>query len=444
VRSVSRIAACTWCCGFLLTFVAFFVGGLLVILSVPLSSMCLLMIDMDRALLTDISPALGQTVNESDMNFQGYLNIVENCLTTTNQSAPVNLLDQVYVENESSQWMTIRQKIEAEVALKVDGQFDKLAATMDTTGANLATHPQMVKLQHILGNTSIDSMYLPIRTLKDDPTFQPMALDTDVAKGFATSISCTDEKVSADLDKNAPTIQGVTKFANSLVAAGGTALPSVNCAKTVSCGTANSATDRACKAGNELMKLKLQLRQLTTYRCDVFVDANGKRCDPLDMSLNAGRTCLSKDANGKTTLKRKEEKCTLAQYNKYVSDFSARIRETLQGVDVAVPKTSAKIGKDLKTAVKTFITGPILKVVAGVTCNFIGTAYQGMIDGLCLQGVVGFRMIGNSYVACAILTIITIIIAYGVWRRSHDNVHQWSQNNPQGAQLAQASQSASV
>jgi hypothetical protein len=396
------------------------------------------MVDMDRELLTSISPALGQEVDPTDRDFQGYLNVVENCMTKVNTSK-VNLLDQVYVDNATvgstpgiDSWITMRQKVEAEVALKVDGQFDKLAETMNTGGVSVGTQPEMLTLRNILRDTPVDSMYLPIRTLKDETTFQPMALNADVAKGFATSLACIDETVSKDLDKNEPTIQGVNKFSQSLVAAGGTnQFPKPNCATPVTCSAGTSADDKACRAGNELMKLKLQLRTLKKYRCDVFVDSRGRRCDPLDMSLNAGGNCLSRDrASGTPILKRKTEYCDLDTFKSYVAKFSTRIENTMNAVDVTVPKVQTKIAADLKTSVKTYITGPILKVVDGVTCNFIGEAFSGMIDGLCLQGVVGFRMIGNSYVACAILTIFTIILAYTVWRRTSDNVHQWSINNP--------------
>merc|ERR1740139_884271 len=81
----------------------------------------------------------------------------------------------------------------------------------------------------------------------------------------------------------------------------------------------------------------------------------------------------------------------------------------------------SSIVTDLKGLLDLHLLQKIGKLVAGVTCNFLGISYQGFIDGLCFQAVVGFDSIANSYVACAVFSMILVIVMYGVWRLRIDN-----------------------
>jgi len=73
-----RIACCTWCCGWLFMVIALLVGGLMTLVGVPMSGMCLIMDDMSPELITNIGPALG--LNLTGDEGEQLLDIVSNCL----------------------------------------------------------------------------------------------------------------------------------------------------------------------------------------------------------------------------------------------------------------------------------------------------------------------------------------------------------------------------
>lgn len=71
---------------------------------------------------------------------------------------------------------------------------------------------------------------------------------------------------------------------------------------------------------------------------------------------------------------------------------------------------------------------PLMRVVDGVSCKFLGNNWRGMIDGLCFQAVSGLATVGDRFVLNAILTIFLMIVSYGLWRRSYDNVNAFNKN----------------
>merc|ERR1712003_128009 len=78
-RSMHRCACVTWCCAFLYAFVAFFIGGLLYAASVPLSSTCLIMDDVNSQVLTDIAPAVGIDLDTHSDQFTMVADIIDKC-----------------------------------------------------------------------------------------------------------------------------------------------------------------------------------------------------------------------------------------------------------------------------------------------------------------------------------------------------------------------------
>merc|ERR1719401_2176267 len=142
------------------------------------------------------------------------------------------------------------------------------------------------------------------------------------------------------------------------------------------------------------------------------------------MSLSGGvwsNSCLQSDG----TLKVKARSCTLPQWVSYVREFDERIQVTFDRVDTTVPLVLTGINVDMQDAVNEYMLDPIDRIANGVTCGFMVALYQETIDALCYQGVVGLRAIARSYVACAVLTVLLMILMYGVWRRSIDNVNRW-------------------
>merc|ERR1712070_1290860 len=111
----------------------------------------------------------------------------------------------------------------------------------------------------------------------------------------------------------------------------------------------------------------------------------------------------------------KPRTCTLPEFVSYVHNFSSMIDAVLSRVDSTVPEVKEAINVDMRNVVNTSLIIPVTEMIDGVTCGFIATTYQELIDGLCYQGVVGFTTVARSYVACAALSFILLLVTFTLW-----------------------------
>merc|ERR1712084_136094 len=125
----------------------------------------------------------------------------------------------------------------------------------------------------------------------------------------------------------------------------------------------------------------------------------------------------------------KPRTCTLPEFVAYVQNFSATIDAVLSRVDATVPKVKDVINVEMRNVVDTFLLDPVTEIIDGVTCGFVAATYQEIIDGLCYQGVIGFNAVARSYVACAALSLVLILVAFTLWCRGVNNVDAWEAND---------------
>eukprot|EP00913_Durusdinium_trenchii_P032493 g30420.t1 len=105
---VHRCACCTWCCGCWYLFLAFLVGGLLNVVTVPLASFCLILDDLDGDLLMDISAMAN--VNLSGAVGSVAIDLVENCV---NPDIPGNpgLMDILKTPSSNGTMVTMNETL---------------------------------------------------------------------------------------------------------------------------------------------------------------------------------------------------------------------------------------------------------------------------------------------------------------------------------------------
>jgi len=427
-----RSAGLTWCCGWLFAILAFLVGGLMTAISVPLSGMCLIMDDLGPQLLRDISPAVGMNLT----GFQGNqtLTIIEKCLVPKDPTENAMLLDVLMVrDNDTAEYETMRSKIVDRVKDQIQSQFDsvnRLMSGVDSTG--LAENPAVVTIREILQNP-IDMMILTdpddLQWFIESPDYAAMFSQAGLQAKAVSSVRCDTDAVSGPLGNF--TIEGVEAFVRELATLGTRNVLRPDCADTVICSdVVNSPRREACDAGNRFVTLKQNIMDLANYRCDVFLDPQdmSSDCDPLTMTgvFNSVTRqtewtgdCLMPDGS----MRRKEKYCTLSEFTTYMQAFDTRIDKAMQRMDTAATEVGPAIATTLQQIVEDNILVPIDMVANGVTCGWLGTFYREMVDGLCYQGIFGFRLISQSYNGCAIITLFMVILTYALWRRSIDNVN---------------------
>ncbi|CAE7720147.1 unnamed protein product [Symbiodinium pilosum] len=116
-----RCACCTWCCGCYYTMLAFFLGGIMLIIAVPLSSMCLIMEDISSQLITDISGALEIPIDPTSGDMMG--SMIDQCIQ--NSTSNPRLLDLIFI-TEGGVQVSMYNKLVVQTQAQITTQFDQL------------------------------------------------------------------------------------------------------------------------------------------------------------------------------------------------------------------------------------------------------------------------------------------------------------------------------
>ena len=110
------------------------------------------------------------------------------------------------------------------------------------------------------------------------------------------------------------------------------------------------------------------------------------------------------------TLEEHQYDCTLAEFTELVASYSVQLDLALERLDTITPLVLSDISSKMFQLVKENVIDKIVWIADGVTCGFMGAAFFTFVDGMCFRGVWGFSAIAASYVACAVLTLLLVII----------------------------------
>ena len=405
---VHRCACCTWCCGCWYLFMAFFVGGLLNLVVVPLSSFCLILEDLDGELLKDISAS-------ANLNFTGAsgdmaISLVENCLNPPTEMNPA-LMDILTTTSSNGSKVTMNQAIVGDVTGQITAQFDAINPSAGTP--KLAESEAMELLIATLANMSMDEMMMPVESLASNSDYSAMLDDPKLKYFLLVSTSCL------DTDVDGTTFYGIESFVANLSTYGSQSTHTT-CAKSVTCNSGDQQI--ACQAGNRFIALKQTLLTKPIFKCKYFKDSNGQKCDIKNMVETTGgaytNDCFLADG---TLQMMDDEDCTLEEFTALVTSFAEQIDLALKRVDKVTPEALEKISVQMKSLVTEYLLQPVTTIVAGVTCGFMAQQYGNFVDGFCFRGVWGFTAIVASYVAAAVLTLFLVILVYLIWRLSIDS-----------------------
>lgn len=426
-RITCRCAMCSWCCGCYYMLFVLLISGIMTAASIPLSSMCLVLEDVNGELIRDIAAPLELNISgpEGDM----MISMVEKCFRNPDPMAKPKILDLITVPGETAgTTMTMYELIVNQTQQSVNAQFDALTQQLSTGDATLWNDASPVKqLADTLTATPLSSMLLPdAQKLADDPTkygaLAGSALDAYLLSGgsCASLAIASDAGFGANLDGE--TIEGVSNFGSALRGLTGSvpdAGSDTTCTPATGKATCTTA-DPVCEAGNNLMDLKLKLRDGNIFKCWEFTK-NNAMCNvntQNGMGPGGSNGCL---VNG--AMETRQYDCNIDDFSQMVSGYYASALQTaFQDLDAKTASLMDDISADLKVLVNDKVIRKITNVANGLTCGFLGDAYQGVLDGWCYGGVWGFQAMSASYVACAVLTIFLVILTFIVWRIAYDNV----------------------
>merc|ERR1712176_155273 len=86
--------------------------------------------------------------------------------------------DIIFVRDENDTKVTMRSKIENEVKAPIVARFEEAQVRLSTMPQSLADNKDVVKLQMMLRNNTVDTLIVPAADrLKDDPDYSALFLD---------------------------------------------------------------------------------------------------------------------------------------------------------------------------------------------------------------------------------------------------------------------------
>lgn len=435
---IATCACCTWCCGWGYAVVALYIGGMMILINVLISSMCMPLDELDGQLLDDIMPALGvETSNPDELDMMK--DMIDGCFSQ--QSAGAAILMDILFTRDNGTKMTMREQIQSQTTDLMSAKFDILDEKL-ATGAKLMEDESLLELLDLIANNPVDNLIVVDTSSLSGSDYEAIVEDarpfaSSLQVGAASSLACSDFVFGNE------TIYGLSTLKANMVtlAQSGTATattPSAACTGQVACDfwpsdcTASGANtcEEACADANLLMDLKAELINAATYRCDIFQDADGNDCDVKNMAGSASNgytsDCLG---DGGTSVTRKEMTCTLAEFKQYVHDWEVRLTNVFTRVDDVLVAKQDAISVSLKNLVAEEITDPVNSIVEDSSCSFLKTAYGDLVTGLCFVGARGFRNIALSHSWNGALTSMLILVTYAIWRRAVDNRDKWREDN---------------
>jgi len=426
-----RLACCVWGCAPFVVFPVMLLGGLLTAGTSPLSGVCLIMADIDSQMLDSIGPAIGMNISgDEGVMLRG---MVDSCIATKNESLNANFMDIIFTRDAvTGDKVYVREELVSSVQAPLDEAFAGLDEALSNGDVSISNNSDLVALRTALGRNPLDAFLLPDpNKMSNSADFQPMLGDSELQVVLQTSSRCDNHTVVGDVGSysSGQTMLGMEHFVTKLESFGDQEVATGTCLKEVTChSTLSASASAACDAGNKFVRL---LRKLTEtpdqiFRCDIFQDAGGSDCDPIDMVQGSDgqwdNDCLIVEGSEKV-LKPKTRHCNLTEFVTYVQAFDQRIENVMARLDNATNTVMTSITGDLRTVIDNLILDPVVSIVDGLTCGFLPKVYRGVIDGLCYQGILGFRMIGASWVVVGFAVILLAIVMYALWRRAIDNVN---------------------
>jgi len=398
--------------------VAFLLGGLLMLLCVPMSTMCLIMDDLSQELLNDIGGSLDMDLSGD----QGVMmtDIVVQCFNPADENANPNLLDLVFTRNaDTGEKETIRQQLIAQVADPIRAQFDTLTNMTDSgSDTSLADNEGITTLQSMLSNNSMDTMIVTDMLEFNEAPFLLSSLLLSDPNKFFSSAGCDTHSLVGVGD--GAEIQGVNDLLTEMASSyGGFSVTEVGDCTIPGVGNCDGLVD--CTANDELLGLKHSLLTETIFRCDLWTMDGSTACDikDLDPSDDVSTWCAVADSEGVLTRTPLEISCNLSEFVTYVEDFSTRITKAIGRVDHVSAAVMDNIGTDMKGLVDLHLIDPLLAVTDIVTCGYLGDNYREVVHGFCYQGVNGLASVSQVYVALGFAVLLLIIVMDALWLRTY-------------------------
>lgn len=400
------------------------IGGILVIVTMVGSGVCLVLIDFNQEIGEELFQALDVQV---DANMEMAITITDRCLSLNSAvlqadpDASTNLADIVQIANESnpSQMVSVRDTIYGLAVTPIETQFATLSDTLNSGGSmSVSNLTEVNTLITQIASVDMYAAYLPVEDML--PAYQ------------VVSLKCADATVGGQ------SIPGMNSMVQDGFTLEGNAVPALTSMTTASSWTCPTLASYTC---NSLLPAEQQnmceasakfvqdaktplINSATAFKCRYFQkwgSPAGTPCNIRDMYKDVNGNWVGACVNAQGEVQKYWEDCSLAELQTNIRNVAADMTKGFEYFDDIVVTVLDSITQDMIQAVNQNILEPLQDLLSGFDCTFMRSFWQGLTDSLCYRSMNGFRAIANSYVWVAILSLVIAMLMYIPWRLMRDN-----------------------
>lgn len=423
---------CVSCFGCIYAILVLMLGGILVLVAMVGSGVCLVLVEYNADMAENLFAALGQEVDDTMLMA---INISDRCLSANSVApdASRNLADIVMIPDPiTGDSVSIRKSIFDTAVTPVQSQFGQVQNLTQMGDLSLSSMAELQTLTQTLAALDMRALFLPDSALvtADASPYKDMN-----PAYLAITLSCAD----VTLSNNLPDGLGgtVTLGMDSMVTTGGTisgtsfdGLTSQMDSLSWTCPTlsayacSSGVTSTMCDDGAQFIQnIKEPLVTQNKFKCIYQVDPSDGTtiCNPRDMTSTAGVWSGQCVAGEDTVQAFKVVDCTIQEFEDNLKNIGLDLTKGFEYFDDTVSGVLNSISVDLINLVDQFIINPLVTLLDLFDCTFMANFWMGLTDAMCLRAMNGLRMIANSYVWVALLSLLIAMLMYVPWRLSKDN-----------------------
>lgn len=430
--TVRTCTCCVSCMGCIYAILVLLLGGILVLVAMVGSGVCLVLVEYNADMAENLFAALGQEVDDTMLMA---INISDRCLSANSVApdASRNLADIVMIQDANGDTVSVRKSIFDTAVTPVQAQFGQVQNLTQMGDLSFSTMPELQTLTQTLAALEMRALFWPdsAAVTADASPYKDMH-----PAYTAITLSCADVTLSNDLPDG---LAGTVTFGmDSMVSTGWTysgttfdALTSQMDSLTWTCPSLSAytctsgATSTVCDAGAQFVQnIKEPLVTQNKFKCIYQVDPTDgvTICNPRDMTSTGG-VWSGQCVGGEDTVQPfKVVDCTIQEFEDNLKNIGLDLTKGFQYFDDTVSGVLNSISVDLINLVDQFIINPLISLLDLFDCTFMATFWMGLTDSMCLRAMNGLRMIANSYVWVALLSLLIAMLMYVPWRLSKDNL----------------------
>jgi len=425
-RAAHCCACCGCCCGFLFTVMSFFIGGLLVLVAVPASGVCLVMDGISSEKLAsykslNVSADVGKLVDACLIKGASgdLLNAISMDVCKKNGTSRPSNCSQDQMES-----VGMGTGMKEQFFGSINSSFAELESKM-VINVNLRDSEGVVALLDMLGQSSASRSFILDAMANekwDLPPYNGMKTWEHFNKAVFTTLACANSPM--------PNKEPYTLFPTQVQSGLGYKTIQDHIGGAVACGQDWTCTGDAtlCAAADKVLSDKEDIKALGNYDCPLFFDASGAVCDVKDMATASPwandcireRTWATGDVD-KYYMRPMARQCNFTDFEQYLKNFKTSLDKSFRRYDHEVETLGPRMSNGMRQLVQKEITDRLTKIIDGVDCVFMGTAYRQTIDGLCFQMVRGLGEAAGAFVAFGVFGLLYVIFSYILWRIAIDN-----------------------